>query len=127
MHQSCLWREKGTLYIQLLFIRKSISSIFPEGTDLLKPLFDFERCLAEVLLNQPEKMVSMDEALKKIEERAKKNKKPQPTSSAVSPLSSPSRQSEKRKEIGPSEGHHSSKREKGEERDHRCGHQAYIC
>ena len=52
--------------MELLFIWRSLSSIFPGGTDLLVPLSDSERRLAEVLLSQPEKMVSTEEALKKM-------------------------------------------------------------
>ena len=63
-----LWREQGTLSVELLFIRKILSSIFPEGTDLLIPLTDFEWHLAEVLLNQLEKMVSTEKAVKKMQE-----------------------------------------------------------
>lgn len=76
LHRLGLWREQGTLSVELLFIQKSLSSIFPRGTDLLVPLSDFERCLAEVLLSQPEKMVSIKDALKKMQERAKKRNTP---------------------------------------------------
>ena len=64
------------LSVELLLVRISISSIFPKGTDLLIPLSDSEWHLAEVLLSQPEKMVSTKEALKKMEEWAKKKRKP---------------------------------------------------
>ena len=67
--------------------------------DLLIPLSDSERNLVEVLLSQPEKMVSIEEALKKMEERAKKKRKTRPTTSSVtSPLANPSRQVEKERE-----------------------------
>ena len=59
--QSGLWIEQGTLSVELFFVWKNISSIFPEGTDLLIPLSDSERHLAEVLLSQPEKMISTEE------------------------------------------------------------------
>ena len=52
------------LFVELLFVRRSISSIFLGGTDLLIPLSDSKRHLAEVLLQQLEKMVSIEEALK---------------------------------------------------------------
>ena len=99
--QSGLWKEQGTLSVELLFVRKVISCIFLEGIDLLIPLFDSKRRLAKVLLEQPEKMVSIEEAIKRIKDRAKKKKRPQPTTSAGSPLSSPPRRAEKRKEVGP--------------------------
>ena len=92
------------LSVELLFVRRSLSTIFPDGTDLLVPLSDSERRLAEVLLNQPEKMVSTEEALKRMQERAKK-KKTQPTVAiSSSPLSSPPKRAENRKYAGPSEG-----------------------
>ena len=64
--RSGLWREQGTLSVELLFVRRSLSTIFPGGTNLLVPLSDSERRLAEVPLSQPEKMVSTEEALKKM-------------------------------------------------------------
>ena len=68
--------------------------------DLLVPLFDSERHLVEVLLSQPEKIVSTEEALKKMHEWAKKKRNPQAARASVgSPISNLSRQSEKRKEI----------------------------
>ena len=58
--------------------------------------------MVEVLLEQPENMVSIEETIKKMEDRAKKKKKPQPTTSfAGSPLSNPPRWAQKRKEIKP--------------------------
>ena len=66
--QSGLWREQGTLSVELLFVRKSISCIFPKGTDLLIPLSDSKQRLAKILLEQPEKMVNTEEAIKKMEE-----------------------------------------------------------
>ena len=48
--QSGLWREQGRHFVELLFVRRSISSIFPEGIDLLIPLSDSERHLTEVFL-----------------------------------------------------------------------------
>ena len=74
-------------------------SIFPEGTDLLIPLSDSERHLVEFVLNQLEKMVSIEVALKRMKERAKKKSYSKPTaSSATSSLSSPFSRGEKRKE-----------------------------
>ena len=104
LFRSGLWREQGTLSVELLFVRRSLSSIFPDGTDLLVPLSDSERHLAEVLLNQPEKMVSTEEALKKMHERAKKKKTPSAAAASSSPLSRSPRRTEKRKDVGPSEG-----------------------
>ena len=104
LFRSGLWREQGTLSVELLFVRRSLSTIFPGGTDLLVPLSDSERRLAEVLLNQPEKMVSTEEALKKMHERAKKKKTHPVAATTGSPLSSPPRRAEKRKDVGPSEG-----------------------
>ena len=99
-----LWREQGTCSVELLFIRRSLSRIFPSGMDLLVPLSDSERRLAEVLLSQPEKMVSTKDALNKMHERAKKRKAPQTKMTLGSPLSSPPTRTEKRKDVGPSEG-----------------------
>ena len=78
---------------------------------MLIPLCDSERRLAKVLLSQPEKMVSTEEALKKMHERAKKKRNPQQaTSSAGSPVASPLRRVEKRKAAEPSEGRKKDKR-----------------
>ena len=74
------------------------------------PLSDSEQRLAEVLLSQPEKMVSTEEALKKMQERAKKRKAPQAATASSSPLSSPPRRAEKRNDAGPSEGRNKEKR-----------------
>ena len=74
------------------------------------PLSDSERHLAEVLLNQPEKMVSTEEALKKMHERAKKKKTPSAAAASSSPLSRSPRRTEKRKDVGPSEGRIKEKR-----------------
>ena len=108
--RSGLWREQGTLSVELLFIRRGLSTIFPGGTDLLVPLSDSERRLAEVLLSQPEKMVSTEEALKKMQVRVKKRKAPSAAAASSSPLSSPPKRAEKRKDAGPSEGRNKEKR-----------------
>ena len=55
-------------------------------------------------------MVSTEEALKKMEDRAKKKKKSQPTTSAGSPFSRPPRRTEKRKETNPIVGQQKEKR-----------------
>ena len=110
LFRSGLWREQGTLSVELLFVRRSLSTIFPGGTDLLVPLSDSERCLAEVLLSQPEKMVSTEEALKKMQERAKKRKTPPAAAASSSPLSRSPKRTEKRKEVGPGEGRTKEKR-----------------
>ena len=93
-----MWREQGTFSVELLFVRRSLSCIFSEGTDFLIPLSDFEQCLVEVFLEQPKKMVGREEALKRMEERAKKKKnvKPAPVLE-TSFLSSPSGRGEKRR------------------------------
>lgn len=109
-----LWREQGTLSVELLFVRRGLSTIFPNGTDLLVPLSDSERRLAEVLLSQPEKMVSTEEALKKMQERAKKRKSHQVTTTSTSPLSSLPKRAEKRKDTGPSEARHKEKQSRRE-------------
>ena len=75
--QSDLWREQGMLYIKLLFVRQSLSCIFPEGTDLLIPLSDAKRHLAETLLQQLAKMVSTEEALEVCGRKDQKEKKDQ--------------------------------------------------
>ena len=108
--RSGLWREQGTLLVELLFIRRSLSIIFPCRTDLLVPLSDSERRLAEVLLSKPEKMVSTEKALKKMHERAKKKKAPPAAAVSGSPLSSPPKRAKKRKDVGPSEGRSKEKR-----------------
>ena len=58
--------------------------------------------------------MSTEEALKKMQERAKKRKTPQGATTSGSPLSSPPKRAEKRKEIGPSEGRHKEKRSRRE-------------
>ena len=88
------------LSVELLFIRRSLSCIFPEGMDLLIPLFDSEWHLADTLLQQPDKMVNAEDVFKFMEDRTKKQRKPKPkATSSASPLSSPSGWGEKRKEI----------------------------
>ena len=79
--QSSLWREQGTLSAELIFVWRSLSCIFLEHTDFLIPLSDSEQHLAEALLQQPDKMVSTEEAIKRMEEWAKKKRKGKPTTS----------------------------------------------
>ena len=74
-----MWREQGTLSIELIFIRLSLSCSFLEGIDVLILLSNYEWRLAKILLQKPEKMVGMEEALKRKEERAKKRKKVKPS------------------------------------------------
>ena len=95
---SSFWREQGTLFVELFFVRRSVPSIFPGGTDLLIPLSNSEQHLVEVILQQPEKMVSTEETLRRMEEWAKKKKKIKPTSTSTSsPLSSSSERGKKEK------------------------------
>lgn len=102
------------LSVELFFLLKSLSSIFPRGTDLLVPFSDFEQHLAEVLLSQPEKMASTEDTRKKMQERAKKRKTPQAATTASSPLSSLPAQAEKKKEVGPNEGRQKEKQSRRE-------------
>ena len=70
---------------------------FSKGTKFLIPLSNSEQRLAEILLQQPEKMINTEEALKCMEERAKKRRKVKPSSASVtSPLSSLFRHGEKK-------------------------------
>lgn len=48
-----VWKEQGILSVELLFIWKGLSVVFPEGTNLLVPLSDTEQNLTEVLLQFP--------------------------------------------------------------------------
>ena len=54
--------------------------------DFLIPLSDSKWHLTEVLLQQPEKMVSTEEVLKRMEKQAKKKRKAKPSSI---PMNSP--------------------------------------
>ena len=87
------------LSLNVLVNRHAANNLYREDLEFLIPLTESKWILTNTVLQQVEKTVSAVEALKYMEERAKKSKKPKPKAPSSSPLASSPGKAKKRKHV----------------------------